>query len=69
MSARETSYVPPAIQGWPFARSEGSVVDGAGLKELAGLEQLRSLDLRYSQLTDAGVKELKEALPKCEIHR
>jgi hypothetical protein len=37
------------------------------LKELAGLKQLQLLFLRGTQVTDAGLKELKQALPKCDI--
>jgi hypothetical protein len=41
-----------------------------GLKELAGLKELKYLDLRRCQgVTDAGVAELKKALPDCEITR
>ena len=40
-----------------------------GLKELAGLKQLRSLNLAATQVTDAGVLELRKALPKVRITR
>jgi len=36
----------------------------AGLKELAPLKNLTTLHLRYTQVTDAGFKELLEALPR-----
>ena len=39
------------------------------MNELAGLKHLPSLNLIGTQVTDAGYKELKEALPKCEISR
>jgi hypothetical protein len=39
------------------------------LKELAQLTQLQLLFLRGTQVTDAGLKELKQALPKCDIRR
>jgi hypothetical protein len=38
-----------------------------GLKKLANLKQLSSLYLGKTQVTDAGLKELREALPKCLI--
>ena len=46
----------------------GQVTD-AGLKELKDLKQLTWLYLGGSKVTDAGVKELQAALPKCKIHR
>jgi hypothetical protein len=42
-------------------------VSNAGLKELAGLKQLRTLDLSAAEVTEAGRKELRKALPGCEI--
>ena len=41
----------------------------AGLEHLKGLTKLQSLDLRNTQVTDAGVKGLQKALPKCKIDR
>jgi hypothetical protein len=43
----------------PFGLSfENTSLTDAGLKELAGLENLTSLDLRHTKVTDAGLKEL-----------
>jgi hypothetical protein len=42
-------------------------VTDAGLKELAALDQLQTLYLVFTGVTDAGVKELQEAIPKCKI--
>jgi hypothetical protein len=42
-------------------------VTDAGLKELKELKQLQSLDLRYTKVTEAGVKDLQDALPECRI--
>ena len=39
----------------------------AGLKHLAGLKNLASLDLQSSRVTAAGVDELQKALPRCKI--
>ena len=44
-----------------------SQITDVGLKELAKLENLGSLELDKTQVTDAGVAELKKALPNCEI--
>jgi hypothetical protein len=45
---------------------EGDGTD-AGLKELAGLQSLQTLELGGTKVTETGVKQLKKALPKCEI--
>jgi hypothetical protein len=37
------------------------------LKELVGLKQLEWLTLHFTQVTDAGVKELRKELPRCQI--
>ncbi len=42
---------------------------GAGLKELAGLNQLQGLDLRETKVTGAGGQELQKALPQVQIIR
>ena len=44
-----------------------SQITDVGLKELAKMENLASLELDKTQVTDAGVAELKKALPNCEI--
>ncbi len=49
--------------------SLGYKVTDAGLKELVGLKNLVSLDLRDTSVTAAGVAELRKMLPKCEIVR
>jgi hypothetical protein len=46
--------------------SETQVSD-AGIKHLAGLNKLDSLDLRGTRATAAGVAELQKALPKCKV--
>jgi internalin A len=38
------------------------------VKEVATLPNLTSLFLSGTQVTDAGVKELRKALPKCQIY-
>ena len=42
-------------------------VTDAGLVHLQELPSLEVLDLRVTQVTVTGVKELRAALPKCEI--
>jgi hypothetical protein len=44
-------------------------VTDAGLKHLAGLRQLRRLDLPVTRVTDEGIADLKQALPKLEIKK
>jgi len=39
----------------------------AGLVHLKGLAKLGSVQLNGTQVTDAGVAELKQALPGCRI--
>src|SRR5438552_3649349 len=48
------------------ALDETKVTD-AGLKDLAAFKSLTRLNLENSLVTDAGVEELKKALPKCTI--
>ena len=43
-------------------------ITDVGLKEVAKLQKLTFLDLRDTEITKAGVAELKKALPKCEIY-
>ena len=45
----------------------GPGATGAGLEHLKGLPALISLDLKHTQVTDEGVKKLKQAFPNCEI--
>jgi hypothetical protein len=45
----------------------GTQVTNAGLKHLAGLKQLQTLDLGGTKVTDKGKADLKKALPKLEI--
>ena len=42
-------------------------VTDAGAKELLALKGLTYLDLTRTQVTDAGMKELRKALPGCSI--
>jgi hypothetical protein len=42
-------------------------VTDAGVKELAQLKNLDFLGLAGTKVTDAAVKELKKALPRCII--
>ena len=47
----------------------GPKVTDAGLVHLKGMTNLRVLDLAYTKVTDAGVKDLQAALPKCRINK
>ena len=42
-------------------------VDFKSLLYLKGLSDLKTLDIRATQVTDEGVEELQEALPMCRI--
>ena len=42
-------------------------ITDAGLVHLKGLTNLKTLVLMQTQITDAGVAELKQALPKCRL--
>jgi hypothetical protein len=48
----------------PISASPGIA---AGLVHLKALTQLQCLSVRNTKVTAAGVKELQQALPKCEI--
>jgi len=50
------------LQGLDLSR-----IAGLGIKYMAALTSLESLDLRGTRATAAGVTELQEALPKCRI--
>ena len=39
------------------------------MKELATLKNLTTLDLSDTKVTDAGLKELQQALPNCKIEK
>ena len=44
-------------------------ITDAGLVHLKGMTNLQSLDLGGTKITDAGVADLKKALPNCEIEK
>ncbi len=46
---------------------EGPKVTDSDLKNLKELKGLQELWLSYTQITDAGLKDLKQALPKATI--
>ena len=47
----------------------GSKITDAGLVHLKGLTKLQVLRLAGTKITDAGVAELQQALPNCEIRK
>ena len=47
----------------------GSQITDAGLVHLKGLSSLQTLDLRFTQITDQGIADLKKALPNCKISK
>jgi hypothetical protein len=44
-------------------------ITDAGLVHLKGLTELQTLDLDSTQITDAGIADLKKALPNCAIRK
>ena len=44
-------------------------ISDAGLVHLKGLTELQTLDLDSTQITDAGIADLKKALPNCAIRK
>jgi len=48
--------------------SETGIKIAKAPKELAKLTQLTGLNLQITQVTTAGVAQLKKALPKCKIY-
>jgi hypothetical protein len=44
-----------------------SGISDAGLEHLTGLTSLSALDLRGTKVTEAGMIELRKALPKLDI--
>ena len=52
----------------PHLRIDKWAVDG-DLAHLQGLTELRALDLCRTQITNAGLADLRKALPKTDIRR
>jgi hypothetical protein len=44
-------------------------LNAGGLPGAVGLTNLQVLDLRFTRVTEAGLKELRKALPGCTISR
>lgn len=57
------------LRGLKRVSLEGMPVTDKELMSLTGLTGLRKLNLMYTEVTDAGVAELHQALPHCEIMR
>ena len=51
---------------WLFLNN---LITDAGLAHLCGLTNLKQLSVVGTQVTDAGVAELKKASPKCKINK
>ena len=45
----------------------GSGLTNAGIKHLAGLTELQTLDLRRTKVTATGIDDLAKSLPGCKI--
>jgi Leucine Rich repeat len=48
---------------------KASGVTDAGLVHLKGLKQLKAVDLNGTSVTSAGIRDLRKALPNCEVFR
>ena len=46
---------------------DGSKITDVGLSKLATLDKMRWIGLARSEVTDAGVKKLRKALPDCNV--
>ena len=46
---------------------DGSKITDAGLSKLATLDKMRWIGLARSEVTGAGVKKLRKALPDCNV--
>ena len=42
-------------------------ITDASLQQLAGLKQLRELDLHFNKVSPAAVKDLQRAIPKLDV--
>ena len=56
----------PKLEGLHLA---GSPITDAGLKQLHSLKSLTKVYLKDAKVTEAGVAELRKALPRCEVNR
>lgn len=52
-----------------YLNLRGTRVSDAGLDQISRLGRLEDLNLTNTGVTEEGVKRLREALPKCRIHR
>jgi hypothetical protein len=53
----------------PFLDLYRARLTDVGLKELAKIKSLRSLNIRETKVTDAGAEEFLRALPNCDLER
>lgn len=60
--------LPVNVTGVDFRKPQVQVTD-AGLAHLRGLTKLQSLGLSRAQVTDAGVNELRNAVPRVRVLR
>ena len=70
MNVRVAAEVPDergAFQPPVVPQAVAAEITDAGLAGLKGLTNLGSLNLENTQVTDAGVAELRKALPNCSI--
>ena len=63
--SRASDYADQA----PRLNLDGTRISDAGLAHLKELTKLSSLDINGSQVTEAGVRDLQQALPSLKIYR
>lgn len=67
--ARKALALLAQLRGLRRLSLEGLPIGDVDLAWVKPLSELRELNVRYTQLTDAGVAELHHALPNCSIVR
>lgn len=59
--------IAKALRRLRYLCLDNTAITDAGLARLSGLTHLKKLFLRDTRVTDEGVKELRRALPNCQI--
>jgi Leucine-rich repeat (LRR) protein len=57
----------PDLESLDLGTVSGTQISDISIKPLSNLKRLRSLNLRGSQISEKGLRELKETLPDCRV--